>query len=152
MRIVLLAGLFPLLLAACNFPRDADGTLDRVGGGALRVGVSEHRPWVVQRNGKAEGIEPSLIARWAESLNAKVEWSPGSESELAKALEEGRYDLLIGGFTTSSPWVSKAAPTQPYYRDHVILARQGENALLLSLDRFLSEERRQGRVGVVGDI
>lgn len=40
---------FPVILAlavACDFPRDAQDTLQRVRNGTMRVGVSENDPWV----------------------------------------------------------------------------------------------------------
>lgn len=33
------------LLAACDLPRGSDGTLDRVRGGTMRVGVVVDTPW-----------------------------------------------------------------------------------------------------------
>src|SRR6185369_5924264 len=36
---------FVLLVAACDLPRDSDGTLDRVRGGTMRVGVVIDTPW-----------------------------------------------------------------------------------------------------------
>ena len=35
-----------LLAASCSLPRDSDGTLDRIRGGTLRVGLAENPPWV----------------------------------------------------------------------------------------------------------
>lgn len=134
-------------LAACSFPHDAEGTLARVREqGVLRVGISEHAPWTVLSDGRAEGIEPPLVSAWAERLGARVEWVDGAESSLAEALAERRIDLLVGGFDTGSPWVSEAAATQPYGDGHVMLVPQGENALLFSLDRFLAEVRRSGAI------
>lgn len=34
------------LTLACDFPRDAHDTLQRVRNGTMRVGVSENNPWV----------------------------------------------------------------------------------------------------------
>ena len=62
--------------AGCSrFPADPDGTLDRVQGGVLRVGVSPHPPWTVVREGAdPAGVEPDLVRRFAERLQARVEW------------------------------------------------------------------------------
>jgi polar amino acid transport system substrate-binding protein len=54
-----------LLLAAitasgCQYPRDPDGTLNRVEGGAMRVGVTEADPWVVLEGASPRGHDPSL--------------------------------------------------------------------------------------------
>jgi len=54
------AGLLAFATAsACNLPRDADGTLNRVTGGPLRVGVIVHPPWVTDVNGQIGGVEAS---------------------------------------------------------------------------------------------
>src|SRR5215203_4602995 len=42
---------------ACGLPRDADGTLDRVRNGTLRVGVAVDTPWVTDSGGAAGGVE-----------------------------------------------------------------------------------------------
>jgi hypothetical protein len=143
-RIPLIA-LCLLSLSACDFPYDAEGSLDRVRETrVLRVGISEHAPWVTISGDQVGGIEPRLASAWADQLGARVEWSRASETELAQDLADRRIDLMIGGLKTGTPWESEAAVTQPYSGDHVMLVPPGENALLLSLDRFLAGARRAG--------
>src|SRR5690606_3054800 len=43
----------PLVPGCDDYPRDPEGTLGRVTGGTLRVGVSEGRPWVWRQDGEA---------------------------------------------------------------------------------------------------
>src|SRR3712207_7643050 len=45
LRSAALASLLALVAAACDLPRDPEGTLQRVRGGTMRVGVVERRPW-----------------------------------------------------------------------------------------------------------
>ncbi|MEJ6490350.1 transporter substrate-binding domain-containing protein [Leucobacter sp. USCH14] len=139
------------LLTGCSMaiPTDPDGTLDRVTGGTLRVGVSERPPWVETAEGEEPGgTEPELIREFAESIDAETEWTEGGEERLLKALERGELDVVIGGFTDQTPWVDYGALTVPYAEEeyegarekHVMIVRMGENAFLVALERFLLAE------------
>jgi polar amino acid transport system substrate-binding protein len=136
-----------------DIPRDPGGTLDRVRGGTLRVGVSVDPPWTetpgpVTGGGAPtpSGIEPSLVTDFARSLDADVEWTVGGEESLVTDLEEGRLDLVVGGLTEASPWSEHVALTRPYVtvpgaggepERHVMAAPMGENAYLVALETFL---------------
>jgi len=144
------AALLAVLTGCASFPADPDGTLDRVRGGVLRVGVSHSEPWVrVLEETEPAGIEPELVQRFATTLQATIEWQPGGEEALMTDLEHGRLDLVIGGLTAESPWTDKAAITKPYAESrnregktekHVMAAPLGENAFLLELEKFLLSE------------
>jgi len=95
-----------VLTAGCQYPRDPEGTLDRVRGGTLRVGVAPVEPW--------EAVEKQLLREFARTLDARVEWVEGSESELMAALEGRRLDIVIAGLDRSSVWIKEAALTRPY--------------------------------------
>lgn len=139
-----------LLLAGCtSIPADPDGTLERVRGGELRVGVTENAPWVdLSGGGEPSGTEPTLVLRFAEHLGARVAWTAGSEATLAESLEAGELDLVIGGFVESTPWTEFGAATRPYVEAgtgeglerHVMLTPLGENAFLVELETFLDEQ------------
>lgn len=139
---------------AVSVPRDPDGTLERVAGGNLRVGVTANGKWASLRDGQEpQGIEPALARSFASSISATPEWVTGSEQELTKALKEGELDLVIGGFAADTPWVTHAGTTRPYTESkdafgktvkHVFLVPLGENAFLLALDRFLLQQDVQG--------
>ncbi|MCU1431592.1 MAG: extracellular solute-binding protein family 3 [Actinotalea sp.] len=146
--VVLLSG-----LAGCGvtIPADPDGTLDRVRGGVLRVGVSENPPWTVLPGSGGDGApptgtEPALVLAFAEQQGAEVEWTLGGEEPLVAALAEGELDLVVGGLTSASPWASHAALTVPYVtvsgsdgspEPHAMATAMGENAFLGELERFL---------------
>ena len=98
--------------------------------------------------GDPAGIEPDLVRRFADGLQAQVTWQMGGEEMLIGELEHHRLDLVVGGLTADSPWTDKAAITKPYTEGpgptgepvgRVMAAPMGENAFLLKLEKFLLE-------------
>lgn len=159
------------VLAGCgtSLPRDPEGTLDRVRGGTLRVGVSVNPPWTEVPGAPTgagtppteppTGIEPDLLTAFAATLDAEVQWATAGESTLVADLRDGRLDVVVGGLTDTSPWTSDAALTRPYVvvpvRDgepeaHVMAAAPGENALLVALELFLLEQDVDRELGGTG--
>ncbi|GAA1655300.1 transporter substrate-binding domain-containing protein [Georgenia ruanii] len=147
----LLAGLLLAGLAAgcsATIPTDPDGTLERVRGGVLRVGVSPNPPWtiVTAEDAPPSGTEAVLVEEFARTLDAEVDWTVGGEESLVARLERGQLDLVVGGPTARSPWAQKAALTYRYAEAvgpegakelHVMAAPKGENAFLVELESFL---------------
>lgn len=123
------------MLAGCQFPADADGTLERVRGGTLRVGVTEADPFVVLGDGGPRGVEVELVKNFARRLDAEVEWIPGSEAELMGALHGRQLDIVIAGLNRRSPWSREVALTRPYLNTQVVIAApDAEQARELSDD------------------
>jgi ABC-type amino acid transport substrate-binding protein len=131
---------------AMSFPADPDGTLDRVSGGTLRVGLSPNGEWAdITDDGTASGLEVRLVEEFAETIDAEVAWVEGGEEQLFSQLHEGALDMVVGGLTDKTPWVNKGAITKPFtevstssgVEKHVMAAAMGENAFLLALERFL---------------
>lgn len=107
-----------LLTVACgSLPRDPEGTLQRVQGGHLRVGLVEHPPWVVRTEGEPAGAEVELVRRFAAELNATPEWHWGGEQRHMEALERFELDLVVGGVTKSTPWSKYLGLTSPYFEE-----------------------------------
>ncbi|AWH90966.1 transporter substrate-binding domain-containing protein [Dietzia lutea] len=140
-----------VVLAGCgSIPADTEDTLDRARGGTLVVGVSEHPPWTsASPSGAVTGTEAELVEGFAQGIGADVEWHVGPESVLARTIEEGGVDIVIGGLTSSSPWTTHMALTRPYTqaqtedgktRDMVMGVPKGENALMVALERHLAEQ------------
>jgi polar amino acid transport system substrate-binding protein len=116
-------GVFALLLLAaavfpgCDFPRDPRGTLEQVRGGTMRVGVAANEPWTRMEDGEASGVEVELLRDFAGELGAEVVFEQGTVPELLEAARLGEVDVIIGGFTSTSPGVSEgkeAGTTSPY--------------------------------------
>lgn len=133
--------------AVDRFPRDPEGTLERVSGGVLRVGVSENPPWTrVADDGTVTGTEADIVTGYAQMIGARIAWTSGAESQLIEQLDRGQLDLVIGGLRSDLPWQSHAAYTRPYAsqagpdgstRELVFATRLGENGFLNSLERYL---------------
>ena len=109
-----------LLPVACGIPRDPEGTLDRVRGGVMRVGITEHPPWTILGE-EPTGAEVELVESFAGDLAADVEWVEGSHGELLAALERRELDLVVGGFTSDDPWASQVTFIQPYVTVRTVL-------------------------------
>jgi polar amino acid transport system substrate-binding protein len=114
MGILATAILAAVTLNACGIPRDSEGTLDRVEGDTMRVGITENPPWTDLSGGRPAGVEVDLIEGFAETLQAQVEWFDGSEAELMEALEKRELDVVVGGFAADDPWAQVVTFTQPY--------------------------------------
>jgi polar amino acid transport system substrate-binding protein len=108
-------------LGGCQYPRDPDGTLDRVEGATMRVGFAVNEPWVQLPGDEPTGIEPDLVRGFARELDARIDWTEGTEEELVAALEEGQLDLVVGGITNETLWQKKAAMTRPYVDTEVAI-------------------------------
>lgn len=149
-RTVAVGAVAVTLLAGCGMPSDPDDTLEQVRGDVLTVGVTESRDRVASIEGdEATGLEPDLMRDFAATVDADVVFVEGSEAELIDLLERGAIDIAIGGFLDDTPWADRAATTLPYEETtdatgatqrHVLLTPLGENAFLLALDRFLTED------------
>jgi polar amino acid transport system substrate-binding protein len=90
------------MLAGCEWPRDAAGTLDDVRGGTLRVGVTDNPPWVVLQGDTPSGVEVRLVEGLAEDLGADIEW--------------------VDGFDATAPWTKQVSLTRPYLTTHSVVA------------------------------
>jgi len=142
-------------LAGCgaSIPTDPSGTLEDVRGGVLHAGVSPHDGFVMINGDEPSGTEVDAIEAFAESLDAQIEWTIGSEEALVTHLEDGELDLVAGGLTDETPWVDKAGVTRPYAeitdadgatRKLVMLVPMGENAFISELETFLSGYKSDG--------
>ncbi|HZB03184.1 MAG TPA: transporter substrate-binding domain-containing protein, partial [Actinomycetota bacterium] len=103
-----------IVLVGCGVPRDPDGTLDRVDGGSMRVGITERPPWTLVGDDGPAGVEVDLVEGFARSIDAETEWFEGSQAELLTSLEERELDLVVGGFTEDDAWAQQVTFTQPY--------------------------------------
>ncbi len=117
-----------LLLAGCQdarFPRDPDGTLDRVlRTGVVRVAAVDNVPWViVDDDGEPAGAEAELVRAFAADLGVRVDWLRAPAFEALDALERRDVDLAVGGFTKAAVTMHKGAShTFPYVKTSLVVA------------------------------
>ena len=114
---VVVLSLGVLASAGCDFPRDPRGTLEGVRNGTMRVGIVDNDPWTRIEDGRASGAEVELLEDFAQKLGAETSFVPGTTPELLEAARQGEIDVLVGGFTSTSPGVSEgkeAGVTGPY--------------------------------------
>lgn len=88
----------------------------------MHVGVTENPPWVLLDGAQPSGIEVDLVNDLAAELDAEIEWTTGSEQELAGAVEQRELDLLIGGITSDSSLAQEVTLTHPYVTTQVVVA------------------------------
>ncbi|MFK4836089.1 hypothetical protein ACI3KY_10205 [Microbacterium sp. ZW T2_14] len=137
-----------LCLAGCGLtvPSDPLGTLDRVRGGVLHAGASASGELVTVDGSEVGGSLAELVEGLAESLDARVEWTVGSEEDLVDDLETGDIDLAIGGMTDATPWSARVAVTRAYDTipgargPVVLLLPLGENGWQAAIEGYLDKE------------
>lgn len=121
-RLTVVLLLAAIAAAGCQYPRDPDGTLNRVEGGVMRVGVTEADPWAVLEGDRpVGGVEVELARRFAREVGTRIEWVQGSEEELVEAAKEGQVDLIVGGLTNKSRWKKDVALTRPYVESRSVV-------------------------------
>lgn len=114
-----------LLLVGCDgFPRDPEGSLERIRDqGVLRVGAIFNSPWVTDmRDNQLNGMEGELVRGFAEELGVEVETVWGGDQELFEALIHNELDVMVGGFTAKNPWMEQVGFTSPYYISRTLIA------------------------------
>ena len=108
-------------LFGCDMPADQRGTLERVRGGVVFVGVIENKPWASLSQGP-QGLEVALVEEFARELKAEIRWVGGGYPALWRGLRGGRVDLLIGGLTKDIPGSDKIGLSIAYLEDASIVA------------------------------
>jgi hypothetical protein len=98
-----------------DFPKDNTETLKQLRAGReMKVGVAHNPPWTVIADGRVEGVEPALVAQWAQSLGTKARVITGPADALVEALYKRDLDVLVMGLTDATPHSGKLALSQPY--------------------------------------
>jgi polar amino acid transport system substrate-binding protein len=91
----------------------------------MLVGVTEEAPWTILDDTEPSGVEVELVERFAESIDAEIDWVDGSQEALLSALEKRELDLVIGGLSAEDPWSAQVAFTRPYYAVDVLVGVPG---------------------------
>ncbi|HEX2763910.1 MAG TPA: hypothetical protein VHM92_08755 [Allosphingosinicella sp.] len=132
--------LFTAFLAgACDtFPKDPDGTLDRVRTERrFRVGL-------IATGDRKIGADrrDAYLARLSRATGAAPLAKEGASEPLLLELEAGQLDLVVGVIAPESRWVDRVAIVRPLGEtiepQHLMLtpmARNGENRWIMLLER-----------------
>jgi hypothetical protein len=128
--------LVALLIVSCDVPRDPEGTLEKVRGATLTVGVNG-------QNELTDARERQVIEHFASSLDAKIRYQHGELHQLVAQLENGEIDLIAGKLPGQTPFAKKLGLSQPVSTtvldgrtvDTVFAVRQGENGFLFQLEK-----------------
>lgn len=139
-----LMAMLGIAMGGCTMPWDPAGTLERVRGSVIHVGISHNPPWTdICTAGEPAGKEAEAVRRLAVVLDARVEWHHGGEAELMTQLEQFELDLVIGGLTDDTPWKNRVGLTRPHTKSkehhYVYAVPPGENGWIVFLDRQLKQ-------------
>lgn len=139
-----------LIVVGCReYPKDPEGTWERIRREGARVGLAEDGSHV-QINGRpsqgpVEGSVVVLLERMLADLGVEeAKRQIGSSDELMEKLERFELDIVVGGYTENSPWRNRVAFSRPWYVDssdgdhHVLALPPGENRWLMTGDRWIA--------------
>ncbi len=111
------------MLGGCQFPKDPEGTLDKVRErGTIEVGVTHAEPFVNLNGPEPAGVEVELMKEFARHLGVEIEWVEGSESQLVELLEGTEIDVMLAGLDRQSPLQKEVGFTHPYANVEIVLA------------------------------
>ena len=131
-----------LMLLAAAVPARAQQVLDAiVARGTLRVGLTgDYKPFSIKdETGRFEGLDVDMAGSLAQSLGVKLEIVPAAWPTLMAGLQEGRYDIAMGGVTVTTARARTALFSTPVMRSgKTPIARcadQGRFQTLADIDR-----------------
>ena len=122
-------------LGACSdYPRDIEGTLDRVESSkVIRIGLV---------SGAVSPDFRPYVTRLERATGARAAISTGHGEQLLARLEDGQIDMVFGAFAKDSPWRDDVAIVEPLGGVKVgarelrfsPVARNGENRWVMLLE------------------
>ncbi len=101
----------------------------------LRVGVIIAPPYVQQRDSDYTGVDVELIKEFARHHEIEVHFQNHGPQDGFEALKGRHIDVLLGGLVEDTPY-KNVGYSRPYHQKQVIALAQGENRLLVELERF----------------
>ena len=139
------ACLIVALLAACDLPRDPAGTLNRVTGGRLRVGMVAAENAADPGHAAMARADRDLVEGLAREVRASPVWTHASAEALFLALERREIDLVAGGVYGDTPWAGRIGLSNPVGShagepdaERRLAVPPGENRWLLTINRFIA--------------
>jgi DNA-binding transcriptional LysR family regulator len=143
-RLVILSLVLAALVGCADYPKDVEGTSERLSGGTLHVGI-------VADGGAAADRPEQLIAALAQELSSRPEVETGNAEPMLLRLEKGELDLVVGSFAADTPWSTRVTFSKPLLPqtdpDHESKAavRLGEHRWSMIVDGAVSRLNKQAR-------
>jgi DNA-binding transcriptional LysR family regulator len=140
MRLALVLAVAATLLGGCErFPRDPEGTLQRISSErTFRVGIiaSAHQAQLPPEAAR-------LLQRISSASGARPQIRSGEAEVLLDSLEQGDLDLVLGRFNKKSPWATLVTFGPPLKVEKMgettfetsAAMRNGENAWVALVER-----------------
>lgn len=106
--------------------------------GVLKVGMDTFVPWAMKNTkGQLIGFEIDVAKQLAQDLGVEVEFVPTKWSGIIPALLTGKFDVIIGGMSTTTERNLKVNFTVPYnYTGQAIVANKNLAPGLSTLEDF----------------
>jgi len=109
--------------------------------GVIKVGMDVFVPWAMKdKKGDLIGLEIDIAKKLAEDMGVKVEFVPTKWSGIIPALITGKFDVLIGGMTITTPRNLKINFTRPYYYTEQALMSNKKKAAGFTVADFNSAD------------
>ncbi len=101
--------------------------------GVLRVGFSSFVPWAMQdKDGKFIGFEVDVAERLAQDLDVELQLVPTRWSGIIPALLAGKFDMIIGGMSSTPERNLKVNFSIPYDQAEIGAVANKEKAATLT--------------------
>ena len=135
-----------VLLLSCITAYGKDKVDEIISRGVLKVGTTgDYKPFTHLKDGKYEGYDIEVAKLLAEELGVKVEFVPTTWKTLLPDLNEGKYDIAMGGITRTIKRQIEAQMSDPYLVfGKCYLVRKGEKEKYNSIEAVNKPKVRVG--------
>lgn len=133
-KVLLVAGLLALLLAACGTPEAANKLEAIQQAGKIVVGTSaDYEPWEYKdENDEFVGVDMELMRELASRMGVEVEFQDLGFDALVTAVQEGKVDAAIAAMASTEERKKSVDFTDVYYA--------GDNVILTTADSGITFE------------
>lgn len=124
----LFSRILPLVLVAITLVNCNHESGDRNKKTALVVGLSaDYPPFEYQKNGKLVGLDIDFAYALAEEMGVEIKLQDMSFHNIITALQTGKIDMGISGFTPSPERLKSVDFSIPYYTNSLVILYLNEN-------------------------
>ena len=81
---------------SCSIPKDIHGTLEKINKDkVLKIGYSNHPPFIQIKNGDSTGIEYKIMLALGEEMGVHLIFIEGTEAVLIEKIKKYEIDIII---------------------------------------------------------